>query len=72
MGRAARGTHRQTPLSFGVVTAITGVLVLLLWIPLRQRPGVGTVANVVVIAVVVDVALAVLPAGHGICPRRSR
>ena len=56
------GLTEQTPLSFGVVTAITGVVVLLLWIPLRQRPGVGTVANVVVIAVTVDVALALVPA----------
>lgn len=54
------GLARQTPLSFGTITAITGAIVLLLWIPLRQRPGVGTVANVVVIAAVVDVALALL------------
>lgn len=47
--------------SFGTITAVTGVVVLLAWIPLRQRPGVGTVANVVVIAVVVDVALALIP-----------
>ncbi|MGE3286880.1 MAG: YitT family protein [Pseudonocardia sp.] len=59
------GVTMQTPLSFGAVTAVTGVLVLLLWIPLRQRPGVGTVANVVVIAVVVDLALALIPAAHG-------
>ncbi|GAA0895090.1 membrane protein [Pseudonocardia zijingensis] len=55
------GLTRQTPLSFGVTTGITGVIVLLLWIPLRQRPGIGTVANVVVIAATIDVALAVLP-----------
>jgi uncharacterized membrane protein YczE len=48
--------------SFGAVTALTGVVVLLAWIPLRQRPGLGTVANVVVIAVAVDAALAWLPA----------
>jgi uncharacterized membrane protein YczE len=47
--------------SFGAVTALTGVLVLLVWIPLRQRPGVGTVANVVVIALSVDLALALIP-----------
>lgn len=56
------GLIKHLPLSFGVMTAITGVIVLLLWIPLRQRPGVGTVANVVVIALVVDVALAWIPA----------
>src|SRR5690606_25826678 len=48
--------------SFGMVTALTGVAVLLAWIPLRQRPGLGTVSNVVVIAVAVDVGLWLLPA----------
>jgi uncharacterized membrane protein YczE len=55
------GITEHTPLSFGLVTAVTGAVVLLLWIPLRQRPGIGTVANVVVIAVSVDAALALLP-----------
>jgi uncharacterized membrane protein YczE len=63
------GLTRQTPLSFGVITGITGVIVLLLWIPLRQRPGIGTVANVVVIAAVVDVALALLPAPDALAAR---
>ncbi|TQM15885.1 YczE/YyaS/YitT family protein [Pseudonocardia kunmingensis] len=56
------GIAVQTPLTFGTITAITGIVVLLLWIPLRQRPGIGTVANVAVIAVVVDLALAAFPA----------
>ena len=51
------GLARRTGLSFGLITAITGVLVLLAWIPLRQKPGVGTIANVVLIAVSVDVTL---------------
>jgi uncharacterized membrane protein YczE len=53
---------RRTGLSFGTVTAIVGALVLLCWIPIRQRPGVGTVANIVVIAVAVDVTLALVTA----------
>jgi uncharacterized membrane protein YczE len=57
-----QGLSRRTGLSFGTITALTGVAVLLCWIPVRQRPGVGTVANVLVIAVSVDVTLAVLPA----------
>ena len=57
-----QGLARHLPLSFGLVTAVVGVAVLLLWLPLRQRPGIGTVANVVVIAVTVDVALALVPA----------
>jgi uncharacterized membrane protein YczE len=55
------GLSKQTPLSFGLITAITGVAVLLAWIPLRQRPGLGTVANVLVIAVSVDLALFLIP-----------
>ena len=47
--------------SLGTVTIAVGALVLLGWIPLRQRPGVGTVSNVVVIGVAVDAALAVVP-----------
>ncbi|GAA4535361.1 hypothetical protein [Pseudonocardia xishanensis] len=60
-----QGLEQRLPLSFGVITAITGVAVLLLWIPLRQRPGIGTVANVVVIALSVDAALALIPEAHG-------
>jgi uncharacterized membrane protein YczE len=48
--------------SLGTVTIVVGAFVLLAWIPLRQRPGVGTVSNVVVIGVAVDAALAVVPA----------
>ena len=65
-----QGLTRHLPLSFGLVTAITGVVVLLLWLPLRQRPGIGTVSNVIVIAVSVDVALAVIPQPTGL-PARS-
>jgi uncharacterized membrane protein YczE len=58
------GITAHAPWSFGATTAITGVLVLLLWIPLRQRPGIGTVANVLVIAAAVDAGLAVVPEQH--------
>lgn len=51
---------RRSGLSFGTITAITGAVVLLAWFPLRQRPGIGTVCNVVMIAVTVDLGLAVL------------
>jgi uncharacterized membrane protein YczE len=57
-----QGIARNTTLSLGTVTIAVGAAVLLLWIPLRERPGVGTVSNVVVIGVAVDAALAVLPA----------
>ncbi|WP_086665471.1 YczE/YyaS/YitT family protein [Lentzea kentuckyensis] len=63
------GLTRRTGLSFGLITAITGVVVLLAWIPLRQKPGVGTIANVVLIAVSVDVSLAIIPEPQGLLPR---
>ncbi|MFD0360012.1 YitT family protein [Nocardia sp. GCM10030253] len=56
-----QGVAAHVPISFGAVTAVTGVVVLLAWIPLRQRPGVGTVSNVVVIGVSVDAGLWLLP-----------
>jgi uncharacterized membrane protein YczE len=48
--------------SIGTVSILVGALVLLAWIPLRQRPGLGTVSNVVVIGLAVDATLAVVPA----------
>ena len=48
--------------SIGAVSILVGALVLLAWIPLRQRPGLGTVSNVVVIGLAVDATLAVVPA----------
>jgi uncharacterized membrane protein YczE len=57
-----QGLARWLHLSLGTMTVVVGGLVLLAWVPLRQRPGLGTVSNVVVIGVVVDAVLAVLPA----------
>ena len=57
-----QGLARWVPLSFGTVTIAVGVVVLLAWIPLRQKPGLGTVSNVVVIGIVVDAVLRVLAA----------
>ncbi|MCB0936088.1 MAG: hypothetical protein KDB55_08785 [Mycobacterium sp.] len=64
-----QGLSRHTPMTIGVASAVVGVLVLLAWIPLRNKPGVGTVANVVVIAATVDAALVVLPAPHTVPAR---
>ncbi|MFI9007027.1 YitT family protein [Actinosynnema sp. NPDC053489] len=63
------GLTKITGLSFGTITALVGVVVLLCWIPLRQRPGVGTISNVVVIGLAVDVTLALLPTPAGLLPR---
>ncbi|MFD1662479.1 YitT family protein [Streptomyces caeni] len=56
-----QGLAELTGLSMGVVLTLVGASVLLLWIPLRQRPGLGTVSNVLVIGAAMDAALAVLP-----------
>lgn len=57
-----QGLTNHLPLSFGQVTIVVGALVLLLWIPLRQRPGLGTVLNVFVIGLAADAGLAAMPA----------
>jgi uncharacterized membrane protein YczE len=57
-----QGLARHTGVTIGAACAVVGVVVLLAWIPLRTRPGIGTIANVIVISVTVDAALAVLPA----------
>lgn len=62
-----QGLVRSIGGTLGGVSVVVGALVLLLWIPLRQRPGVGTVSNVAVIGIAVDASLAVLPAvGDGL------
>ncbi|MFI1193777.1 YitT family protein [Micromonospora sp. NPDC020750] len=66
-----QGLSRLTGLSFGTVTIAVGALVLLLWIPLRQRPGLGTVSNVLVIGLVVDATLALLPGGGPLAARAA-
>ena len=54
------GVAQHLPLSFGTVVIVVGVVALLAWIPLRQWPGLGTIANVVVIGLATDASLAVL------------
>lgn len=56
-----QGLTRYVPLSFGTVTIVVGAAVLLLWIPLRQWPGLGTVLNVVVVGLAADVGLSLIP-----------
>ena len=58
----AQGLVAQTGLGFGLLTNIIGGLVLLLWIPLRQRPGLGTVLNVLLIGPIIELSLWILPA----------
>ena len=63
------GLTQRLPLTFGQITMVVGALVLLLWIPLRQWPGLGTVANVVVIGLATDAGLALIPEPSALGPR---
>ncbi|MFD8721767.1 YitT family protein [Streptomyces sp. NPDC059629] len=64
-----QGLARHTGLSIGTVAIIVGAAVLLLWIPLRQRPGLGTVSNVFVIGLAMNATLAVVPVAHAFAVR---
>ncbi|WP_159942395.1 MULTISPECIES: YitT family protein [unclassified Nocardiopsis] len=56
-----QGLSRQTGLSIGTWSVLVGALLMLLWIPLRQKPGLGTLSNVVVVGLTVDLFLWLLP-----------
>src|SRR3954470_11228456 len=56
-----QGLAELTGLTIGVVSIVVGAAVLLLWIPLRQRPGLGTVSNVFVVGLAMDGTLDLVP-----------
>lgn len=58
-----QGLARHLGLAIGTVVIIVGAFVMLLWIPLRQRPGVGTISNAVLIGISLNVSLPLLPSG---------
>lgn len=64
-----QGLAELTGLSIGTVSIVVGAVVLLLWIPLRQRPGLGTVSNVFVVGLALDGTLALVPDAHGLAVR---
>ncbi|MFD5753095.1 YitT family protein [Streptomyces sp. NPDC127033] len=64
-----QGLAELTGLSMGVVAIAVGAAVLLLWIPIRQRPGLGTVSNVFAVGLAIDATLALVPAAHGLPAR---
>ena len=57
-----QGLARQIDLSLGQTTVIVSVLLLLVWIPLGERPGLGTIANALIVGPVVDAGLTIIPA----------
>jgi uncharacterized membrane protein YczE len=64
-----QGVARVLGIGFGWAVIAVGALVLLAWIPLRQRPGFGTVSNVVLVGLAANAALALLPAPGPIAAR---
>ena len=63
------GVAQHLPLSFGTIVIIVGIIVLLLWIPLRQAPGLGTISNVFVIGFTSDLFLFLVPTPTEWAPR---
>jgi uncharacterized membrane protein YczE len=64
-----QGLARHTPLAIGTWAILVGVVVLLFWIPLRQRPGIGTLSNVVLVGATMDVVLGHVHAPHALAAR---
>ncbi len=64
-----QGVARHTALTIGTVSILTSLAVLLLWIPLRERPGLGTLLNAVLIGMVVDLTLWLVPPIASLPPR---
>lgn len=64
-----QGLARRTGLGIGTWSIIIGALVLLAWWPLRQRPGLGTVSNVIVVGLGVNATIALVPAPHNLVVR---
>ena len=59
----SQGISRHVPLSFGVITILVSIVVLILWLPLRQRFGIGTVLNALLVGPAADVGLLLIPTG---------
>jgi len=64
-----QGIARQTGLELGTVSIILGVPILMLWLPLRERPGIGTVFNIALIGLATNVALPLLPRPSEVAPQ---
>lgn len=58
-----QGIAKQTGLGFGLITIITSGIVLLLWIPIRQKPGFGTLMNALLVGPFADLSLWMIPTG---------
>ncbi|MFS0729326.1 hypothetical protein ABC270_04505 [Curtobacterium sp. 1P10AnD] len=63
------GLEHVVPWSFGVITVVSSGVILLFWIPLRQKPGIGTLLNALAIGPSADLVLWLVPAPDGLLPR---
>ena len=57
----AQGIHLSVGLSVGAITIIISILVLLLWVPLSQKPGMGTILNALIIGIMIDICIKFVP-----------
>ena len=57
----AQGVSIKTDYTIGISTFIISIVVLLFWIPLKQKPGLGTILNTIIVSIVIDVSLPHLP-----------
>ena len=57
----AQGISLNLNLSIGTITFIVSVIVLFLWIPLNQKPGIGTILNAIIISVMIDICIKFVP-----------
>ena len=64
----AQGISLKSGLSIGTSTLIVGSLVLALWIPLRERPGFGTLSNIIIISLIIEIATNIFPKQSNILP----
>jgi uncharacterized membrane protein YczE len=64
-----QGIARATGLSFGLVVVLVGIVVLLVWIPLHQRLGVGTVLNTLTVGFIANLGLFLIPGQHALAVR---
>ena len=65
----AQGISEQTDFTVGLSTFIVGVLVLLFWIPLREVPGIGTISNIILISISIDVMAPFIPEQTSLFPQ---
>ena len=65
----AQGIHLSVGLSVGAVTIIISILVLLLWVPLSQKPGMGTILNALIIGLMIDICIRFVPTPKILFPK---